>query len=164
VRYNGFWAAASRAAIMGSAAGQSGQDSLIARTDTLPPIYGQGTEANLDKNGYSKEVGGATFVSLVTMELKSEKLSYYLDRLKEVAELSAQEPGLLRCEVYIESSNPNKIVILDTFSDREAYELHLSKEYLSIFQKQVADCMENAAVQKILSLVGREKNLIDPVP
>lgn len=111
-------------------------------------------------SGYSKDFGGQSFISIVEMQITSGALQTFLDHLKVVATASAAEEGLLRCEFFIDQEDDHHITIIDIFRDKEAYEYHLTKEYLEVFRGAVAEIVEGESTQRIVKILGREKNLI----
>jgi len=102
--------------------------------------------------------GAKAVVSLFEIEIRPERLSYYLERLQAVTAHSVMEHGLERCEIFSDPRHPNKITILDVFEDSAAYEAHLKQGYLQTFQDEVADCAASAPAHRLLRLVERGKN------
>lgn len=72
-------------------------------------------------------------VRLSKIEVYPEYLEEYMKYATEVGEVSLRtEPGVLNMYAVREKENPNRITILETYANREAYESHIASEH---FQK-----------------------------
>ena len=72
-------------------------------------------------------------VRLSKIEVYPEYLEEYMKYATEVGEVSLRtEPGVLTMYAIREKENPNRITILETYANREAYESHIASEH---FQK-----------------------------
>ena len=72
-------------------------------------------------------------VRLSKIEVYPEYLEEYMKYATEVGEVSLRtEPGVLTMYAVREKENPNRITILETYANREAYESHIASEH---FQK-----------------------------
>lgn len=72
-------------------------------------------------------------VRLSKIEVYPEHLEEYMKYATEVGEVSLRtEPGVLTMYAVREKENPNRITILETYANREAYESHIASEH---FQK-----------------------------
>ena len=69
-------------------------------------------------------------VRLSKIEVWPEFLDEYIKYVTEVGEISlCTEPGVLTMYAVGEKENPCKITILETYSSREAYDMHIASEH-----------------------------------
>lgn len=82
----------------------------------------------------------------------SDQAAQVAELLKKAAELSREEPGCIRFEVYQSQSDPAKILLCEHWESQEAHQVHRTAEaYTTIYQPQV------------LPLVDREAHVCDLV-
>lgn len=85
----------------------------------------------------SKEPMGADgIVRLSKIEVYPEYLDEYMRYAVEVGEISlCTEPGVLTMYAVADKENPCRITILETYSSREAYEVHIASPHFQRYKQ-----------------------------
>lgn len=94
-------------------------------------------------------------VRLSKVEVYPQHLDEYMKYATEVGEVSLRtEPGVLTMYAVGEKENPCKIIILETYASREAYEKHIASEH---FQKY-----KQGTLHMVKSLVLSDQTPLNP--
>ena len=113
---------------------------------------------NLDKQPgmCAKEPMSADgIVRLSKIEVYPQYLDEYMKYATEVGEISLRtEPGVLTMYAVGEKENPCKVMILETYASREAYEKHIASEH---FQKY-----KQGTLHMVKSLVLSDQKPLNP--
>lgn len=76
-------------------------------------------------------------VRLSKIEVYPEHLEEYMKYATEIGEVSLRtEPGVLTMYAVREKENPNRITILETYVNREAYESHIASEHFQKYKQE----------------------------
>lgn len=92
----------------------------------------------------TQNYGGKNFVRLSKIELHPSALDEYNSFLKE--EISASmdlEPGVLALYAVSEKQNPSRIVILEIYADKSAYEKHLKTPHFRKYKDGTSAMVKN---------------------
>ena len=80
----------------------------------------------------------------VTFTVKPE----YVERFREAVQVQARdslekEPWCHQFEVCTDSSNPNLVLLFETYDDRAAFDKHRQTEHFAQYTSKVADWIES---------------------
>ena len=74
------------------------------------------------------------FVSLAQVDLVPAQLDAYLARMTALARLSLEsEPDTLRYQVIQDAADPNRVLVVEEYRDRAAFDAHMQSEHIGRF-------------------------------
>lgn len=89
-----------------------------------------------------------TFAVAVTFEIKPDKIESFIDRVKQQARDSVRlEPGCFQFDVLVDSSDPNIVVLYETYTDPAAFETHKATDHFADFDRAVTDLVVSKQVR-----------------
>lgn len=107
------------------------------------------------KQEYARTIkAGVNLVRLSRITVKPDMLDAYNGLLKEEIEASMRlEPGVLTLYATAEKDRPNKITILEIYSDTTAYRKHLSTPHFNKYKKGTSAMVEELELVDVEPLI-----------
>lgn len=85
-------------------------------------------------------------VTLVHIYIKKECIDQFLAELEILHNLSLQEEGVIAYDIIQDELDKGKFVIIETYTNDEAEELHRNAEHTSAWRKKAAPWLAYARV------------------
>jgi quinol monooxygenase YgiN len=73
------------------------------------------------------------FVNLVTVKIKSDLLTAFLDELAGYAAITRKEPGVIEYRIHQSPNDPNVVVLYEFYKNTSAREKHNASEHRNRF-------------------------------
>jgi quinol monooxygenase YgiN len=91
-------------------------------------------------------------------QVKEDQLATVLSLLTDVAEKSNEEKGNLFYKIHQSNSNPNTLILFESYTDDSALEQHRNSEHFqNIVIGQIVPRLENREVVLVSELVPNSK-------
>ncbi|MBS8260718.1 antibiotic biosynthesis monooxygenase [Roseibium polysiphoniae] len=87
------------------------------------------------------------FAVTVTFKIKEGEMSDFLPLMENNARLSLErERGCHRFDVCTDPGRENEVFLYEVYSDRTAFDLHLTSEHFLSFDKEVSEMIASKSV------------------
>jgi quinol monooxygenase YgiN len=94
-----------------------------------------------------------TFAIVVTFKIKPEKTEDFLPRVRQQAQDSLRlEEGCNQFDVLVDETDPNTIVLYETYSDAQAFDVHRQTPHFADFNTTVTPWIESKEVRRLTLL------------
>ncbi|MEM8540394.1 MAG: putative quinol monooxygenase [Pseudomonadota bacterium] len=88
------------------------------------------------------------FVVVVTFQVKQDQMKEFLPKMLQNAEASLQnEVGCSQFDVCVDEAQSDIVFLYEVYSDRAAFDIHLSSTHFLEFDRVVAPMIETKQVQ-----------------
>lgn len=88
------------------------------------------------------------FAVVVTFQIKPGAMSGFLPAMIKNAQTSlSQEPGCHRFDVCTDRNRPNEVFLYELYTDRAAFDAHLSQPHFLSFDNQVSPLVSGKDVR-----------------
>jgi autoinducer 2-degrading protein len=91
-------------------------------------------------------------VALVALAIRPDAVETFVAAARTNAAASITEPGCLRFEVYRETGDPARFLLLEAFRDQAAREAHWATPHFLAYRDATADLIETRAVTEYLPI------------
>ena len=85
----------------------------------------------------------------VTISVRPDHISEFLELARYDAENSIQEPGCLRFEVIQDLDNPNGFYFYEVYQDQSALDSHRQTPHFKAFIEKVGPCLAAPSVRRL---------------
>ncbi len=94
-----------------------------------------------------------TFAIVVTFKVKPENTGEFLPRVRQQAQDSLRlEEGCDQFDVLVDETDPNSIVLYETYSDAQAFDDHRQTPHFADFDITVTPWIESKEVRRLTLL------------
>lgn len=94
-----------------------------------------------------------TVTAVVMLRAHPERGQALLAALEQNLNASRSEPGLLKVDVMRDLDDPRTVVLVESWSDRDALNTHLETAHVGSFRRAARDLLESFEVRVLAPLV-----------
>lgn len=87
------------------------------------------------------------YLVTVIFDVAPAHAAHFLPRVQQQAINSLEEPGCRRFDVWQAPDNAARFFLFEIYDDRDAFDAHLASAHFKAFDAEVADWVEQKAVE-----------------